>query len=62
MADAPSRDVRLLLSGIATLVHSRELNLLRLRCLKHGFPSYVDAPRHEGSILNRDARDYDVSI
>ena len=32
-----------------------------LHCLKHGFPSYVDASRQEGTILNGDARDYDVS-
>ena len=32
-----------------------------LHCLKRGFPSYVDASRQEGTILNGDARDYDVS-
>jgi hypothetical protein len=49
-------------SKIATSVHVRKFNLLVLHCLKRGFPSYVDAPRQVGSILNRDARDYDVSI
>jgi hypothetical protein len=49
-------------SSSPTSVHLRKFNLLMLHCLKHGFPSYVDAPRQEGSILNGDARDYDVSI
>ena len=42
-------------------VHLRKLNLLMLLCLKRGFPSYVDASRQEGTILNGDARDYNVS-
>jgi hypothetical protein len=46
---------------LTTLVHLRKLNLLMPHCLKRGFPSYVDASRQKGTILNGDARDYDVS-
>jgi hypothetical protein len=44
-----------------TSVHLRKFNLLMLYWLKRGFLSYVNASRQEGSILNGDARDYDVS-
>jgi hypothetical protein len=44
-----------------TSVHLRKFNLIMLHCLKRGFPSYVDASRQKGTILNGDARDYDVS-
>jgi hypothetical protein len=39
----------------------RKFNLIMFHCLKRGFPSYVDASRQKGTILNGDARDYDVS-
>ena len=51
-----------LLASLPISVHVRKFNLLMLHCRKHRFPSYVDAPHQEGSILDGDARDYDVSI
>jgi hypothetical protein len=46
---------------LTTSVRMRKFNLLVFHCLKRGFPSYVDASRQEGTILNGDARDHDVS-
>ena len=62
MPDCGAHSAKLaLLASLPISVHVRKFNLLMLHCLKRGFPSYVDASRQEGTILNGDARDYDVS-
>src|SRR5882757_10082893 len=46
---------------LTALVHLRKLNWLMLHCFDRGFSLNVDASRQEGTILNGDARDYEVS-